>query len=680
MLHFPLSNNLVLFLLFSKVGNRQRKEANLEYPPQKRFYETRTMKVLMAKSLALGLLCSGLALAEGAVSGGALGGFQDIDDTCNHPELLHAASFAANNYCTSVLAKFRGDVNCDDIKFEVIRASYQVVAGMNFKGTVALADDQGECVSAFSGNIYVPLLSTEERPRVDELNALKCSDVEYQGKCSRTIAEAEALAAAAAQDAITNSTGTSSGTEDEKDGYSSTQEIGWKEEDLEVSKAENSTMAEPARQENPKETTSKATATNEDEQTKDGEAATESTATTSNSDNGKVDLFEDEIPSADSTATAQDSETEPSNTTVAKAVSSSSSESKASEDSAATDSPDSSGNKTTEELSGNSPGSSTSGENATVTEVLANPETNSTSSKENASTAISTENSSENQTQPTTQSKMDNETTVDVSPAVAENISTIAASSEGTAQTNNTTEQTNNSSTPSTPAQATTSTTSTAHSSGSFVYPLASSGSSNYSAVEPQNHPGTNVTSLIEVNFNSESGDLEISQATSTPETPGDALGEFENEILEEAIEDAEDESTWTGGLDRCRRFGDFDFPAAGVLFKCGDAAYICGDSIEFREKFLLLMQDPVVESCNIGEVHLILSARKYCNKFPKNEHYLKRDGKQKPGEQVICPNGEPLESYFMFCNGKTAVNYFCDGHDCETCAGVERRRHFLRH
>lgn len=98
---------------------------------------------------------------------------------------------------------------------------------------------------------------------------------------------------------------------------------------------------------------------------------------------------------------------------------------------------------------------------------------------------------------------------------------------------------------------------------------------------------------------------------------------------------------------------------------------------MKFREKFLLLLQDPLVDGCEMGKVTEIFASRGDCNFFPKNEHYLKRDGTQEEGHHLFCPNGKTLDSYYMFCT-KELDNYYCDGADCETCAGTSRR--FLRH
>ena len=155
----------------------------------------------------------------------------------------------------------------------------------------------------------------------------------------------------------------------------------------------------------------------------------------------------------------------------------------------------------------------------------------------------------------------------------------------------------------------------------------------------------------------------------------------FEEEIEKEeemAQELEEDESTWhfAGRIDECSRFGVS--PSEGIVFVCDQAAYVCGEDIQFRERFLLLLEDPVVDGCDLGEVLEIYSSRGDCNFFPKNEHHLKRDGRQEE-QVVLCPNGSTLSSYYMFCS-QELDNYYCDGDTCETCEEVSRRQRYLRH
>ena len=167
-------------------------------------------------------------------------------------------------------------------------------------------------------------------------------------------------------------------------------------------------------------------------------------------------------------------------------------------------------------------------------------------------------------------------------------------------------------------------------------------------------------------------------------QSPNSEQAEEAMKLVEEELEEEEDmvkeleedESTWNfkGSIDECSRFGVS--PAEGIVFVCSETAYVCGFSLQFRERFLLLTQDPVVDGCDFGKISSVASSREECNFFPTNEHHLKRDGRQQ--EQFVqCPNGSLLSSYYMFCS-QELDNYYCDGAVCDTCEAVSRK--FLRH
>ena len=201
----------------------------------------------------------------------------------------------------------------------------------------------------------------------------------------------------------------------------------------------------------------------------------------------------------------------------------------------------------------------------------------------------------------------------------------------------------------------------------------------------PNGEPDISPINQQEQSANNESGENFNESSTSTEpeeervEFAEEEIKEQEEELEEEedmAKELEEDESTWNfkGSIDECSRFGVS--PAEGIVFVCDETAYVCGFSLQFRERFLLLTQDPVVDGCDFGKVSAIASSREECNSFPTNEHHLKRDGRQQ--EQIVqCPNGSRLSSYYMFCS-QELDNYYCDGAVCDTCEAVSRR--FLRH
>ena len=177
-------------------------------------------------------------------------------------------------------------------------------------------------------------------------------------------------------------------------------------------------------------------------------------------------------------------------------------------------------------------------------------------------------------------------------------------------------------------------------------------------------------------------GEIPEASEEETQTMEGIPAEEEEAETMEEipAEEELDNESLWefAGKTEECSRFGVA--VAEGIVFKCGTTAYVCGENTQFQDKFLLLLEDPIVDGCDLGETKQVHSSRGDCNMFPKNEHYLKRDGKQKEDQVLYCPNGETLSSYYMFCS-EELDNYFCNGDNCETCEEISRqRRQNLRH
>ena len=96
-----------------------------------------------------------------------LGGYKAVDaDDLNEPELLKAAKFAVMEYVSQLPSSSRidrsrvvvpvdGDADDSEIKFEVLQAATQVVAGVNFKMDIAVLDPfERNCLEVFSVVVY----------------------------------------------------------------------------------------------------------------------------------------------------------------------------------------------------------------------------------------------------------------------------------------------------------------------------------------------------------------------------------------------------------------------------------------------------------------------------------------------------------------------------------------------
>jgi hypothetical protein len=110
--------------------------------------------------------------------------YDPIEDTCNHPVLLSAAAFASNFFCENVLKVAVDDMDCDVLQFRVLEAQAQIIAGANFRQTIALVDEDRRCVIAFHSKVNMPLPHTGQEPVVDmdEVEALPC-EIELYDDC-----------------------------------------------------------------------------------------------------------------------------------------------------------------------------------------------------------------------------------------------------------------------------------------------------------------------------------------------------------------------------------------------------------------------------------------------------------------------------------------------------------------
>ncbi|CAB9502402.1 expressed unknown protein [Seminavis robusta] len=467
------------------------------------------------------------------------------------------------------------------MQFEVIRASSQLSGGINFKHTVAIADEGGKCLIVFQGNTFMPLTKDEPTIDMDSFEALGCDEVEYKGECIQSLSadipaeEATEVGDEASEEASKEDPTADDGSEQEeidaKDGDSTVA--------MDSSDAGNSTAAGAGASDDDKKENEAGDsligwdeAADEDPQ-KDGDE----NVLPGNTSDSLVELAEP----AEGAPAAEDPQQDgdeagfsggASESLVASAV-------------------PIEGTPVVEDATGG-------GANTTISDV-------DKAGEEDA------------QAGPKQQDPLPGGWEEHVDEKTGETI----------------------------------------------YYNTKTQATTKY---RPQWHADT----TLEVK--------EGEDMAAVVEALGDEVLELEAEIAGEL--DDVDKANWkfAGRTDECSRFGWS--PADGIVFVCDQTAYVCGDSIEFREKFLLLLEDPIVDGCEIGGITEIRSSHGDCNYFPKNEHYLKRDGTERAGHQLFCPNGATLSSYYMFCT-QQLDNYYCDGRDCETCAGTSRQRRaqFLR-
>ena len=85
------------------------------------------------------------------VAVGMPGGYSPAD--VNDQFVVEAAKFAVQSLSQASYGFVQGS-SFDDSRLEIVKASQQVVAGMNYKLTVALFDGNGNCEGAFKCTIY----------------------------------------------------------------------------------------------------------------------------------------------------------------------------------------------------------------------------------------------------------------------------------------------------------------------------------------------------------------------------------------------------------------------------------------------------------------------------------------------------------------------------------------------
>jgi hypothetical protein len=435
------------------------------------------MKLSCTANCWLSVLLTALASSVCA----EFGSYEAIEDTCHHPGLLHAASFASNHFCRTVLVQAIPTMDCATMQFEVIRASSQVVAGTNFMQTVAIVDNSGKCLIAFQGNTFLPLPYTQEDPMVDmsSIEAMSCKEVDYMGQCNT------ALAAEMTQ--ISNTAFSSDARN-----FTVAEAPFDKEAEVGGPLVDWADVAE----EQPD-----ANSVNEGDMTGFVGGVAETSSQSSAIITPAFDVRAESLESPDTTAL------------VANEFNSTS-------------------------LVFGLPGNGTNGTRQSL--HLDGFSGNATSA-------------------PIVGGLSGNDTYAPVVNGLSSNVTSVEGG-----------------------------------------HLLVGDGDQSELGIQKQ-----------------------MAEAGASSAEVAEIVGELEGEVEEIEMEDEEedeegDESTWkfAGRTDECSRFGWS--PADGIVFKCDKAAYVCGASIEFREKFMLLLEDHIVEGCDMGEVTEIFSSRGDCNFFPK--------------------------------------------------------------
>jgi len=721
-----------------------------------------------------------------AQNGGAV--WQPISDTCGDENLIHAASYAADWFCREKLILAVPDFHCESIKFEVVRASGRQLEtedeSTNYEGTIALTNDQGDCILGFGSNIAVPQkypFDEDSRPEISDITVEKCENIGFTGKCIKnveimTIEEhvtapeksgslKEKFEANQIQD-VTSGQGQNEEDDDrassesdeevmeeiiKEDVQEEEEAIEEKEEALNLLGGQNTeeeaSQTPAATKENnvspppppppPPPTASDAPSfattppssntpsfvagTTEEEWAPSNFQHNTNDADTQQPNSASMSLGEssiDEVDIGDETPVQVDSsspitqiseETEsidamfpelppkenlfpkatqaPSNVTssnvieTAEDVTESLIQEEASPLLLAQDSID---NDSSEESDDKSQDES-------------DPTDDDNENKSDDSIAESDEDDSDDV------SEDESDDSIDKSVEVAASISSIPSDEDlagiGWAKALDPAKQAyyyfpvDGSTGPiwENPFATLTATAPVIPSTEApidGIYQTVASPDTIDAAPNALEGGAGVVTATEQPDLPSGAETMEMLDTTEVPasssipaatETPIDMQAnelEKEEEMAEELQAD-EAEWNFAGQIDQCSRFGIS--PAEGVVFVCDTAAYVCGFDASFRERFLLLIEDPIVDGCDIGKIDEIFSAPQDCNTFPINEHHLKRDGKQEEVDVVMCPNGSTLSSYCMFCS-QELDNYYCDGETCETCEEVERRqRRFLR-
>ena len=674
------------------------------------------------------------------------GSFQDVEDTCSNDKLRHAASYAANFFCTEKLIKAVPDFDCSAIGFEVIRARQQGAGDeVVFESTIALTNDDHKCVIGFGATIdwFGGI------PKVANVSIKKCGQIDYVGDCNQEIEIASKLAEPLEEETseFNGETTEEKEEEEEEEEEEIVEDVEEEEEEIEEEKVEeqeqeieqkeegsenkdgaslenasdNGEEEKPVVDSNSEENSmwgETPEAKQENEENNDGadenqennagdsntqensmwgeipqvehdsspEAPTESHNDADQSmfgepsvpevpapDAGQGMFGEQAVPAPDNSAPAEDAGQDMFGEQSVPEV-------PAPVDNAPIEDAgqDMFGEQSAPEVRApEEPQSETQETSVEFPAEPVTPQEDTPASSQDNSTSSTPEGTnvagnSQDQMQETIVNESQGEALIDVDDGEEQggsvnNEQEESPNSEQEQSPNNEQEQSSNS------EQEQSSNNEQEESPNSEQEQSTNNEqeqSSNSDQEESPNSEGGE-------NFNESSESTE--QVEETVEFAEEEIKEEEEELEQEedmAKELEEDESTWNfkGSIDECSRFGVS--PAEGIVFLCDETAYVCGFSLQFRERFLLLTQDPVVDGCEFGKVSAIASSREECNSFPTNEHHLKRDGRQE--EQIVqCPNGAPLSSYYMFCS-QELDNYYCDGAVCDTCEAVSRK--FLRH
>jgi len=568
--------------------------------------------------------------------------FIPIADTCENLGLVKATSHAAQYFCTKKLQASVPDVDCSTINYEVVRAAMQFDTSTSwdkYAATIAVTDKDKNCLIAFSSNIFA---FPDSDPMVNEIQVAKCQDVEYKGTCTRAImdgpeekekeGEAQGGPEGGASESAMEDLGYDAGGE--KDGETNTD----LDSDARGNVDDTASEVESSSEEAGNSTMNWLDSVFDIETPVQGNSFERAGNTTDAEEelvDEEIEVWEEEIEDGllqVANVTAEDNATEAfweaENATTA-----------GSKETHAVDSEEdipASQNTTDINLSDLLEEDTRYGDSETKN-ASAKAENTTEAEQEGETHEISWDAGSDN----STDINFDEEDSRNGEPEMMN-----ATDEEG----------------PYIQADA-------------EAAPESETESSNASDQDSDN----TTTGLTGESSNNES---------ENPESGGDEVNaeeaekiEAEEALLEELEEDlfVEDESLWefAGKTEECSRFGVAE--AEGIVFKCGLTAYVCGKSLQFREKFLLLLEETIIDGCELGETNEILSSHSECDAFPSNEHYLKLDGTHKGSKKVVCPNGLPLSSYYMFCS-KELDNYYCDGDRCEACEEIERNRRFLRH